>query len=552
VRDASTGAVDLMQNGQGWRLSPVAYDYLGHPAYTTISDAAFKAIPAGPNYTIPNGACVRDASTGEIDMIENGQRCWLAPAVYASLGRPPYVNIPDIHFVNLPSGPVVIPKGWNSVLSTTNGYAPGYSAQYLQTGSAVKVYGSGFVPGTRVKFGSYSGFLATPTAIDPKGTWLTVNVPRYATSGPLQLIFPNGTVIKTTETFTVHDYLNTFGFSFQNFGFNVTWGMVKGEFGGDQVDITVGVPFTSLQYDTGVPSPLALAFWGVLAASMNGKGACFGMALASDKLAASGFTPYSLPETASLNTMIEENQLGTGSAEMIHYAAGWALSGHSAQGVYNQLSSLLASGDHPIICLGSGAWHAVTAYDLEPGPKGNGDYYIDIYDSNRPADPFNDALQEMASRIYIDPSKGWSFQMAGGSTYGGGYGADSFMVVPSSVLSGNLTMPASLSGLLTIIFGSGVAAPAAPGTSRLAAQPLASDSVIADGQLREVRPSSRPAFFEHPGPTGFTAGSQQVAGDLALALAQTAPGKHGGGIASDMSDLFWLENGSLLDPMAAG
>jgi hypothetical protein len=133
---------------------------------------------------------------------------------------------------------------------------------------------------------------------------------------------------------------------------------------------------------------------------------------------------------------------------MLNYLAGWALSGHNSQGIYNQLSGLLARGDHPIITLGSGgSGHAVVAYDVEPGYKGNGDYYIDVYDPNL---PFG-SVSEQYSRIYIDPSSGWSYNPLGWS---GGYGPSGMMVIPTSVLSGQLTMPASLSGLAKFAFGS--------------------------------------------------------------------------------------------------
>jgi hypothetical protein len=440
------------------------------------------------------------ASDGSGYFLQNGNLSRNTPTVMRSIA--------GVQSFTLVNGDEVV---YLSSLSTTNGYAPGYSAQYLQTGSAVTIYGSGFGPGIRVQFGN-SGITATPIAIDSKGTWLTVYVPRYAASGPLSLILPDGTVLQSTQTFTVHDYINTYGFSFNNFNFNVSWGMIKGEFGGDQADITVGIPFTHLQVDTGVPSPFALAYWGVAAAALNGKGACFGMALTSDLLAARGQTVYNLPANASLMTTIEQNHLAQMSAEMIHYAASWVV-GHSAQGIYSQLSAFLAAGDHPIITLGSGADHAVVAYDLEPGPKGNGDYYIDVYDPNRPANPTNDSAQEMASRIYIDPSRGWSFQMAGGQTYSGGYGPFSMMVVPSSVLSGSLTMPTTLEGLATIIFGS--SACSTPAGTALASEShaiflSAPGSVSAMEQTEELRRPSNLVLSLESKPTPVHTAEQQI------------------------------------------
>jgi hypothetical protein len=397
-------------------------------------------------------------------------------------------------------------------LSTTSGYAPGYSAQYLQTGSAVTIYGLGFQSGTMVQFGG-SGPLAAATAIDPNGTWLTVNVPHGAETGRLRVILPNGTtVLQSAQTFTVHDYLNTYGFNFTNFNIpGITWGIVKGEFGGDQVDVMAG------PIDTGVPSPFALAYWRVVAAALNGKGACFGMALTSDLLAAGGQTVYSLPETGALVTTIEQNHLAQTSAQAIHYAASWALSGHSAGGIYNQLSTLLAGGDHPIITMAPGTeGHAVVAYDLEPGPKGNGDFYIDVYDSNLPAYSLgSEQGTEVHSRVYIDPAAGWSCAPQGFAS--SGY-ATSLMVIPSGVLSGQLTMPASLGGLLTIIFGSGTPAP------QSLPVPLAGQSYSAtiratgertvNGQVRRVFQTGTYTLGSGGLPAGLSLGSSGVPSGL--------------------------------------
>ena len=165
----------------------------------------------------------------------------------------------------------------------------------MQTGSSVTITGNGFIPGDLVLFGDpgttdpkqlrtiAEQVGATPTALN--GTSLTVNVPRSAISGPIVVVDPVGADsaigLKSPQGFTVKDYRNTFCFSFKNFSFNVTWDMVKGEFGGNQVDICPGIPFTNICWDTGIPNPLALALWGDEAIAFNGNGACYGMALAS-------------------------------------------------------------------------------------------------------------------------------------------------------------------------------------------------------------------------------------------------------------------------------
>jgi len=444
-------------------------------------------------------------------------------------------------------------------LSTTSGYAPGYSASYLQNGSAVIISPEGslsFPPGTMVQFGK-SGPLAPTVPFGPNHAELLCYVPRYAITGPLGVILPNGTVIQSAQTFTVHDYINTYGFNFHNFGFNVTWGMVEGEFGWRQTDFTVSFPtgLTSTKtVDTGIPDPYALAFWGIMAAELNGNGACFGMSLESAEMAASGTNVYTLQQTGGLVNSIEQNCLAQGSTQMLNYFLSWELSGHSAQGIYNQLSALLYSGDHPIISIRNGTeGHALVAYDLEPGPLGNGDYYIDVYDCNQPSNSNNDTTQEQASRIYINPSCGWSYTMAGGSIWSGGLGAFSdMMVIPSSVVSGNLTMPtADLAVLQTIICAA--SAPSAPAGTTLTSRPLANlfwaeGSASSMKQTGEVQQSSDLVISSLPQGTPFNAVAHQVAGAWTSTLAERGQEKHTGRTDLDAANLTWLESAQMVAP----
>jgi hypothetical protein len=333
-------------------------------------------------------------------------------------------------------------------------------------------------------------------------------VPRYAVNGPIEVIEPDGVALASAQTFIVNNYRNTFAFSFSNFTFNIDWNNVKGEFGGNQVD------FTFFGNDTGIPNPFALLFWGISAAALNGKGACFGMALTSvllseyepSQINASNGLPngaapivYNLQRNNSLDEMIEQNHLAQFSSEIINAYGNWQLSAHSAASVYNQINNALLAGDHPIISMQAGANHAVVPYDLEPGPKGNGDYYIDVYDSNR---PFNGdgseitsitdhASIEGVSRIYIDPAAGWSFTMADNSTHSGGYGT--LQVYTASLVANGVTMPLSLNGLGNIIFGANVSTvlgdftlPAIGDTSAPAHNRLLSDDLALQRALAEA------------------------------------------------------------------
>jgi hypothetical protein len=426
--------------------------------------------------------------------------------------------------MNAVSGPITILRpGGEAIVSTTNaqytegginslnttvGYAPGYSKFYLQAGSSVTIAGYGLQQKAVVLFGPgtsdpqklkdlASKYGTAPTSVDPSGTSLSVNVPLSAVTGPLVVVEPDGTALQSAQTFTVNDYRNTNGFSFGNFNPNVNFDNLKAEYGGSQVDIAVNV--FGNEIDTGIPSPWALGVVAVAAGSLS-NGACFGMALTSVLLseytpslidAANGLpanaapTVFNLQQNGPLTDMINHNHLAQISVEVINYYVQWQASSHSAASVYNQISTMLAAGQNPLVSLQSGANHSVVAYNLEPGPKGNGDYYIDVYDPNR---PFNETAQdscasvEADSRIYVDPSSGWSFKMAGGNTYSGGYGT--LEVIPASLVSGGVTFPQpwdlakiALNGALTVIFGSKDSAGVGSGVTHAELQALATPAV---------------------------------------------------------------------------
>jgi hypothetical protein len=443
-------------------------------------------------------------------------------------------------------------------LSTWTGYAPGYSAQYLNQGSSVTIYGSGFLPGSKVQFGHTGtgafidpALLATPTAIDPNGTWMTVNVPRYAVDGPVLVQLPDGHILSTAPglTFQVEDYRNTFGFSFANWPFRgLTDDTFRAEFPG-QIGVTTSTIGSGLLGT--ITGGLVGALLGVgtdLSAQkilmsqaenmLNGiGGVCFGMDYTSLLLASNASLLYStgalpagstaatvfnLQQNATLDTMLEQNQLAQVSAEMARYCFGWITTGHSAASVHDQIMGLLQTGQHPIITLGSGASHAVVAYDLEPGPNGNGDYYIDVYDPNRPfgltlgarddGGGSNHMQLEQSCRIYIDPASGWSFTMSDGSSYSGTYG--SLIVVPMSVFANGLTMPASLYGIATIFVGAdGGTSPDAAHTKIAGRKTSPLDEVFAAKKAAAHEPAAATTLAVHKAEMTNVKPGHQVAKD---------------------------------------
>src|SRR5262249_48605281 len=111
------------------------------------------------------------------------------------------------------------------------------------------------------------------------GTELKVHVPICALTGPITVVEPDmHTFMQFSQTFTVNDYRNTFGFHFDNsgvFDFNINFAIMKSEFGGAAVDIgAFGV-------DTGIPNPIALQYMGFWAPPLNGDGSCYGFCVTS-------------------------------------------------------------------------------------------------------------------------------------------------------------------------------------------------------------------------------------------------------------------------------
>jgi uncharacterized protein with LGFP repeats len=266
-------------------------------------------------------------------------------------------------------------------------------------------------------------------------------------------------------------------FNFHNFDFNVDVPLVMDAYG-SQAYVTIPNPFGD---DIEIPTPDTLAFTAFAAAALNGDGACFGMALASLRLmhhpeminADFGLPPgapvstWNLQGNGNLINYIEKQHLYQFSAEVIHYFVGWeaeaAAGALCSAGIESQLAGLLAADDPPLISLREsiGTGHAMVATGLEPG-DGPNDFYIDVYDSNKPGQVGGSA------RIHVTAGGQWFYQMEGGSVWEGNF--DTLMVLPYNVIPDTPTLPDSLDGLAGIVFGADTA-PAAAAQPALRAAP---------------------------------------------------------------------------------
>ncbi len=430
--------------------------------------------------------------------------------------------------------------------STTDGYAPGYNQDYLATGSSVTIYGSGFRPGTLVQFGP-SGtanliepdLLVPATAVSPFGTSLTVSITSAAITGKVYLKFPSGQIVDSgSQIFTVHTYRNTFTLPFHNKKGDLTVDELEGEFPGQfglvtakaaldaaEVALAAGavtgfftLGLSTVALEAAVTTAAAvyaadLVFQGVvfdIADNAVSHGECYGFDVTSVLLANnpglvaqfyqdqvslgwsspanSNPTMQDLLLTPELETEILENYCGQFSDEVLGAAVAW-IKGNllgliTDQFVHDEILGDLQQGQHPLISL-QNAGHAVVAYDIEPGTMGNGDYYIDVYDPQRPETLNEDATGkesgddtgdivtaidhlsiDNSSRIHIIPDVGWTYRH-GTTDYTGGFGT--LIVLPPSVevSQGDLTLVDTVTDIPPILLGEG------GGPMRLTTQPPA-------------------------------------------------------------------------------
>ena len=354
---------------------------------------------------------------------------------------------------------VAVGKGKILSLSTAVGNEP----EGTYPGTLVTLRGYGFTRDTLVRFGD--GAFLTPEYINPNAKEVYVRVPRGAVSGLITVRTSAGE-FSSEQTFTVHSYRDTNAFSFPNYSSTISFSDVEDLFGDDQTTVSFWTPLGMAR----IPTPGALAFWGIAAAALNGNGDCFGFALESNKLRQhpewineglglpEGANPvvFSLQNNENLNHEIEKNLVAQFSAEMIGYYTDWQVSVRNSASVYWRLHDLLAQGDRPIISMQNGldSGHAVVAYDL----VGNATQFaIRTYDPNRPymggseGSTSSHYSAETACDILVG-NNSWSFNMADGTPWHGGMG--SLIVVPTSVVSGDLHMPVSLQGMADLVFGS--------------------------------------------------------------------------------------------------
>lgn len=368
--------------------------------------------------------------------------------------------------------------------SPTEGQAP----QSLHVGTEVTILGAGFSSGSLVAFGidtipSPTGgqqplALATPTSIRPDGRELHVNVPRLATDGPLSVITPEGNVFVSCDPFTVHTYRNTNGFQFPNFPVTgINFQNVEELYGHAQTHLT----FTIFGITVDIANPFAQLYATVVDAALKGHKHCLGIALTAERILHGDQSLGAFPPPGATSIWQLDSRNGPSpnlahyihiqdivqfSAEYMHAYLAEAFS-HSVSASSSDIKSLvfdlLQAGDHPLVGIrlpltDGFHGHVLNGYDLEAGPLGPDDFYIDVYDpefqfvveENR--DGTLHQKFEEGSRVHVTPNARWQFGNFGPQWEGG---FESLIILPYGAAPLHPTIPTSLDGLVKLIFGDG-------------------------------------------------------------------------------------------------
>lgn len=369
-------------------------------------------------------------------------------------------------------------------------------------GTVVIIHGQGFCPGSTVHFGNA---LATSSqqgpftdGLGPYGdeTAIRTSVPALATSGQVYVVPPQlslTSVGSASAPFTIDSYRDTDGFAFENsdaFQNKVggySFSDVSDVFGYDQTHLSVNPcwPWGDCSISTPVPNPLALLFWGIANEGLR-DGQCFGFSLASQRLLhgdqifpAFPSQPGATPETvwnlqgpdassgpsSTLTHYIHLIHMEQFSSEGLHAwlteAAANAIDG-SGSSIMGEVTKALNAGDHPLIELRQGtSGHVVVAYGVDQD-SGNTDFRSGdgVIDIDNPNLEFTTAENEITgtahkdalanSEIIIHPNGSWQFQGFSPEWHGG---PGSLVVIPYGTVPVQPTLPASITGLLDLLFG---------------------------------------------------------------------------------------------------
>lgn len=419
----------------------------------------------------------------------------------------------------------------------------------------ITIRGSGFCPGLRVYLGnSHARWLTREGNVSPDGKTITIVTPRLASTGFVWLVGARNRVSSPAPV-SVTSYRSERGYAFPNYKLDdLEFEHTVDLFGEDATYITACVPFTGACLNAPMADPAALNFHAVIdgiLAGDPGDAHCFGMSLSSIRFRQGDFPWLAINAAAqtvfdvapadsteaekdrhaspSLDFHLKSLHIAQTSSEAIGAFVGqWGLL-HQPASLRTRVKSLLDKGEYPLVSVRRGSFgHTMVVYDVEETDDPGVEYYLRVYDPNRPYDEqsaetgslfkpedektFGDkhAEDEQSSRIAItdDAHKFWKYaplKWSGDATEIG--------VVPRGDIPRKPTMPVvSFSDLIS--FGSN--------TEVVSMQ----DQI---GDLQASRPSgqrafSYPTFDASSGPenTWFVKGNEPYT----YSVRGNAPGKY--------------------------
>src|SRR6266436_3786386 len=360
-------------------------------------------------------------------------------------------------------------------------------------GTKVVIEGTGFCRDLQVQVGNPLAQVK-PDSVTPSE--IHARVPRFATTGrPSDSTItvldnpPSGGISSTPPVhFAVDSYRNTAGFSFENYRPHTTFDQLTMAFGSDQTEDNINL---CLPFDCGfsIHDPYAIIFLNFVKTFSdreNGGGACFGFALASQRLLAGqrprgDFLPAGAPTNFDLDApdarggpsgplieYINSQNLVHASSEFLDDYLTQSFNnsfGHSSDvmsEIRNKIRDALLAGEQPIVSLRYGPFsgHSVVAYDVDSDPDHPNEIDIYVYDSNRPFVADEDAnfgihfLNVRDSKIHIAADGTWTLPSTTDENVPITGFVNELIVTRASSIPTHPTLPGALPSAGTIIFGS--------------------------------------------------------------------------------------------------
>lgn len=328
-----------------------------------------------------------------------------------------------------------------ATLDTLSGAVP----SRLQPGTAIRLSGNGFCPGTKVRVGNDLAEVADP-AIEPSQTALTFRLPRLATTGNVRVVPPGGAAVyPSANTITVRSTRNVNGFQFNNPGWgNLSFGEITDLVGTEEMFLSTNPcwPFGDCTIALPIPDPIAYAKWQIIEQVVQESGGhCFGIArflqeigagrITNGQFAAGVTTTFGLPSRSGpsgrLASYLDHRHAGQTTKEFL---LTYGLRSDSISSQLTRIRSELTAGRLVSLLLKNGftEGHVITVHDVETLPDGS--TILHTYDNEREFIPSEETDttgvthrdREAGSQVVINAAKTrWDYSGWNGGNNGSLY-----------------------------------------------------------------------------------------------------------------------------------